>query len=129
MGFIKISLTLGKRPDMSTKKGRHFEDLAERYLTGKRYKILGKNLRIGYKEIDILAMDGDCLVVVEVKAHGFDSIHLNQAMSKTKLSHLVSAINQYIVQHNHEGEVRIDVIEIKTSENNVITHYPEAFIL
>ena len=47
--------------------GKNGEDLAVEYLVNKGYKILERNWRSGHKEIDIIAMDGDTLVVVEVK--------------------------------------------------------------
>ncbi|HON41923.1 MAG TPA: YraN family protein [Bacillota bacterium] len=47
--------------------GRAGEVLAREYLVSLGYEILGCNLRLGRNEIDILARDGDVLVVVEVK--------------------------------------------------------------
>jgi putative endonuclease len=43
------------------------EDLAEKYLKSKGYKILERNFRKGYGEIDIIALKDDTLVFVEVK--------------------------------------------------------------
>ena len=54
-------------------KGELFERVAEKYLVKKGYKILKRNWRILNKfkkqigEIDLLAQDGNILVVVEVK--------------------------------------------------------------
>jgi putative endonuclease len=47
--------------------GRAGEALAREYLTSIGYEILGWNLRLGRSEIDILARDGNALVLVEVK--------------------------------------------------------------
>lgn len=47
--------------------GRAGEALARTYLEFIGFEILGCNLRLGGGEIDILARDGDALVVVEVK--------------------------------------------------------------
>lgn len=47
--------------------GRAGEALAREYLASIGYEILGCNLRLGRGEIDILARDGNVLVVVEVK--------------------------------------------------------------
>ncbi|HAI87434.1 MAG TPA: hypothetical protein DCL63_10655, partial [Firmicutes bacterium] len=47
--------------------GRAGEALAREYLASIGYEILECNLRLGRGEIDILACDGEALVVVEVK--------------------------------------------------------------
>ena len=47
--------------------GRAGEELAREYLASIGYEILGCNLRLCRREVDILARDGDVLVVVEVK--------------------------------------------------------------
>lgn len=43
------------------------EALAAAHLTGAGYAILGRNMRLSGCEVDILARDGDAVVVVEVK--------------------------------------------------------------
>ena len=47
--------------------GRAGEALARKYLEFIGFEILGCNLRLGGGEVDILARDGNVLVVVEVK--------------------------------------------------------------
>ena len=47
--------------------GRYGEDLAARYLTAEGFVILERNWRCELGEIDIVARDGDALVVCEVK--------------------------------------------------------------
>ena len=44
------------------------EELAARYLRGLGYVLIGRNLEAVEAELDIVAIDGDTLVVVEVKA-------------------------------------------------------------
>jgi putative endonuclease len=48
--------------------GKLGEEIAVRYLLEQGYKILERNWRNQHKEIDIIAMDGEELVIVEVKA-------------------------------------------------------------
>jgi len=50
------------------KKGQAGEEAAEKFLTQKGFQILGRRVRAGHKEIDLLAKDGGQLVFVEVKA-------------------------------------------------------------
>ena len=114
---------------MSREKGFVYEQHAVNYLLQEGYRILEQNLRIGYKEIDVLAMDSGVLVIVEVKAHGFDALHLNQIVSASKIKHLQEAANIYVDRIGFEGEMRLDVIEIRTSEQNKLIHHSEVFIL
>ena len=50
--------------------GRQAERAAVQYLRAKGLEILECNLRLGYLEIDILAREGDQIVVVEVRTRG-----------------------------------------------------------
>ena len=52
--------------------GKMGEDLAVQYLTDKGYEILERNWRNKHKEIDIIAKDGETLVIVEVKTRQSD---------------------------------------------------------
>ena len=47
--------------------GMKGEEIAARYLAGKGYKILERNWRHGKDELDIIAANGEFLVVIEVK--------------------------------------------------------------
>ena len=47
--------------------GRRGERVARRALRSAGYRILGRNLRTPFGEVDLLALEGDALVVVEVK--------------------------------------------------------------
>ena len=43
------------------------EEIAAKYLRNKGYKIIERNFRKGYGEIDLIAIDNDTLVFIEVK--------------------------------------------------------------
>ena len=49
------------------KKGKPYEDRACRYLTQRGYKVLFRNWHSPFGEIDIVAVKGKTLLVVEVK--------------------------------------------------------------
>ena len=53
--------------DTHLRKGARGEQAACRYLENKGWSILARNWRVGRDELDIVARDGDVLVVVEVK--------------------------------------------------------------
>ena len=52
--------------------GRAGEAIAAQYLRLKGYRIIERNCRAGRGEIDIIALDGNCLVFVEVKTRRGD---------------------------------------------------------
>jgi len=68
--------------------GRRAEDLAAKELKKRGYRIIDRNIVLQCGEIDILANDGENLVIVEVKSlknpkEGFTpSVHLNKAKRK-----------------------------------------------
>ncbi len=47
--------------------GRHGEQVAVEYLTERNHVVLDRNWRCGEGELDIVTLDGDLIVVVEVK--------------------------------------------------------------
>lgn len=53
--------------------GQDSETIARSFLLKKGYSILESNWRSGHKEIDIIAKDGEMLVIVEVKARNVNS--------------------------------------------------------
>lgn len=53
--------------------GASGEEIAENYLTQKNYQIIARNFRNKFGEIDIIAQDGDFVVLVEVKTKQYIS--------------------------------------------------------
>jgi len=98
---------------MSTHKGQAGEERAVRYLQRKGFSILGRNLRLGQGELDIVARQEDLLVFVEVKTHKtLESALL--AVNPDKCSRLQSAARAWLGQHpDHAAlQCRFDLIII-----------------
>jgi putative endonuclease len=107
--------------------GNSGEDLAAKYLENKNYKILGRNVKLKFGEIDIIASNGDYIVIVEVKTKSIVNQGIPEEMvnfhKKKKLMLLANAISQNYPDKN----VRIDVIAIdKTSDRTKINHIVNA---
>ena len=81
----------------TAKKGKRGEEEAEKFLTQKGFQIIGRRVRAGHKEIDLLAKDGGQLVFVEVKAIWERSFGFpEQRVSQAKKKKLVEAVYDYL---------------------------------
>jgi putative endonuclease len=54
----------------SAHRGAQAERIAARHVAGLGMTVMDRNLRVGHLEIDILAREGHCMVVVEVRSRG-----------------------------------------------------------
>ncbi len=96
------------------KKGRKGEALAEKFLKKKGYKILERNYRTRFGEIDIIAREGRTLVFIEVKARTDEAFGSPfAAVGPKKQSHLTLAANIYMEEHG-VGDIpqRFDVVSV-----------------
>ena len=60
-------------PARGARDGRWGERRAARHLAAKGLRVIGRNLRIAGGELDVVALDGRTLVVVEVKTSSVDT--------------------------------------------------------
>lgn len=96
--------------------GRYGEDVAVRALRRAGLTVLDRNWRNGRRgEIDILASEGDALVVCEVKTRresGFQ--HPMAALTAGKIARLRSLAEHWTAQHGGAppGGIRIDLIGV-----------------
>lgn len=110
--------------------GKQGEEIALQYLKDKGYAILERNWRNCHKEIDIVAKDGDTLVVVEVKTRHRNSFgEPYEAVTQAKEKLLVSAANYYIHKFNMDCDTRFDIVSIILPQKGepIIEHIEDAF--
>ncbi|MGI5514928.1 YraN family protein [Streptomyces sp. CA-106131] len=100
--------------------GRYGEELAARRLTAAGMTVLERNWRSGRSgEIDIVASDGDVLVVCEVKTRrGGRFAHPMAAVTPVKAERLRDLAERWIQTHGGAppGGVRIDVVGVVLPE-------------
>lgn len=110
--------------------GKLGEDIAAKHLLANGYKILDRNWIYQKKELDIVALKDDILVVVEVKSRSTDYFeHPSDAITLSKIKFLVRATQGYVDSKELEYEVRFDVISvIKQDPKYRIEHIEDAFI-
>ena len=95
--------------------GRKGEDEAARFLETLGMKVVARNVRSRRGEIDLVAVDGDAIVFVEVKAwlrYGIED--LEQAVDGRKIDRLVETA-KFFLSLNREYNcmsVRFDVVFI-----------------
>lgn len=110
--------------------GKLGEELAVEYLQKEGYEILATNWVFQKAEVDIIALKGETLAVVEVKTRSSIEFGLPQEFVKSKkIQLLVKAINEYVIVKNLDVNVRFDIISIhKNDENFTINHLIDAFL-
>jgi putative endonuclease len=111
----------------NTERGRAGEALAAIYLQEQGLSILCRNYRYKHAEIDIVATDGNELVIVEVKIRqnnlfGFPE----EAVTPKKENLLKAAGYAYKEQNKILLPVRFDVIAISIEEKE-IKYYKDSF--
>ena len=109
------------------KKGYKGEDMAERFLLKKGYRILHRNYQAGHSEIDLIAEERDWLVFVEVKLRD-NNEHGNpeESLSTGKKNFLRRGADHYLNETNYDGKLRFDLVAI-TMKPFEIVHFEDAF--
>lgn len=94
--------------------GRFGEDIAERYVREQGWEVLARNWRCAHGEIDLVAVDGDELAVVEVKTRRSQTFGSPQeAVTAAKLARLRRLAATWLAaQERRFTGVRIDVIAV-----------------
>jgi putative endonuclease len=94
--------------------GDHGERVAVAQLTLAGMTILDRNWRCDLGEVDIVARDGDVLVICEVKTRrGLDYGSPSEAVTWRKASRLRRLAMRWLETHDcHPREVRVDVVAV-----------------
>ena len=104
--------------------GKQGENLAFRFLKEKGFKILERNYRAPWGEIDIIAREKACLAFIEVKAR--KSIlfgHPFEYVGEKKQKKILLTAQHYLTKMNwHSEEIRFDVVSIHLPEDGSPAH-------
>jgi putative endonuclease len=99
--------------------GRRGEELACALLKKRGCRILERNVRGRYGEIDIVARKKDCTMFVEVRTRTGDGFGTpEESVTRHKRDKLVACALDYVSRHEdlREAAWRIDVIAIELDE-------------
>jgi putative endonuclease len=108
------------------------ERAAEKYLKGKRYKIVARSLRLRGEELDLVAVDGRTVVFVEVKTRrGPRFGHPTEAVDQRKQRRITRGALVYLKRHGLlEYKSRFDIVAVtwpNPARKPTIEHFPSAF--
>ena len=97
--------------------GKYGEDKAEEYIASIGYRIIARNVRCRYGEIDIIASDGDEIVFVEVRTRSIGWLMPAECtVGPEKLRKLKIAARIWTEGRKYTGFWRIDLIAITLKE-------------
>jgi putative endonuclease len=93
------------------------EERAVRALRRRGYRILSRNFRCRYGEVDVVAEEGGTVVFVEVKTRRSDTYGLPAlAVTRGKRRRMIRAALHYLVANRMEDRmVRFDVVAVRWS--------------
>lgn len=127
MSYPKITLVpMGDRRRSLCAIG---EDLAAAHLQSKGMRIISRNWRTRFGELDIVAKQGETLVFVEVKARRSAAFAGPEiGVFGAKRQKLRTLAETFIATHRPRfQDCRFDVISIVTGPPAVVTHIEDAF--
>ena len=109
--------------------GKLGEQKAVDFLLQNNYKVKMRNYRYLKGEIDIIALKGNTLAIVEVKSRTSDFLeNLSDTISPKKIKLLVATANHFVEQESLDVEVRFDVITVLKKGNFYeLEHLENAF--
>lgn len=108
--------------DTRRQLGNKGEQLAARFLVKESYKIIERQWRCRYGEIDLIARDSSGeLVFVEVKyRESLRSGYPEESITQMKLLHMQRAAGMYLSQtHQESTPHRFDIIAITQTEDRI----------
>jgi putative endonuclease len=116
--------TPGAAADPRHEFGRRGEDAAAAWLARQGCEVVARNVRTAFGEIDLVALDGDVVVFVEVKARrGQGAL---EAVGPAKQRRLVRLATAFLARAGWlERKARFDVVAV--DGRGACTHVANAF--
>jgi putative endonuclease len=117
-----------------SKAGRDGESRAAEYLEAAGLRVIARNVRSCFGEIDLVALDGETIVFIEVKtwsSYTFDS--LSHGIDSKKQRRIIETAKYFLSVYREYNSmaVRFDVIFIQAAGAAVsekLTHLRSAFM-
>jgi putative endonuclease len=98
---------------LTQERGKHGEDLAAAFLLAHGFRILARNARTPFGEIDLVCRDGQTVVFVEVRYRASTAFgQPEETVLGRKLDRMRQSAEWYVTAHKLQGAYRLDVIGI-----------------
>jgi putative endonuclease len=110
--------------------GRDGEQIAEKYLRKKGYRMVERNYRCPLGELDLIALDRRVIVFVEVKTRVDQSFGPPlESVHPRKQQKMIGTAQYFLSQHKlQDREARFDVVGISfAGDDPVVEHIENAF--
>ncbi|WP_082989392.1 YraN family protein [Christensenella intestinihominis] len=109
--------------------GKAGEDTVCQYILRRGMKLLARNYRSGKGEIDLIALDGDTIAFIEVKARSNTNFGTAaEAVGYRKQQMLIQTAQRFIAQRMlYDNNARFDVAEVYPREGNRLNYIENAF--
>jgi putative endonuclease len=107
----------GQKRAPNKQKGTDGELSAYRFLRQHGYKIVARNYRRRFGEVDLIGWDGDTLAFIEVKTRTDHSRgRPEEAVHRSKQKQICRVAREYRIRHRlEETNVRFDVVSIEVN--------------
>jgi putative endonuclease len=99
-------------------RGESSEALARRFLTDAGLKLVAQNYRCKQGELDLIMLDGQTLVVVEVRFRKSDRFGgAASSVTKSKQARIIAATQVYLSSQKTDRPIRFDVVALAGNGN------------
>ncbi|SRR5690606_12705452 len=103
------------------------ENLAAEYLVAKGFEVVARNYRWKKAEIDLIVKRDKWLIFVEVKTRSSNAWGEPESFVSDLQRRLIySAAEEYIYNTNWLGNIRFDIVSVKTCTPPEIVHFEDA---
>jgi putative endonuclease len=124
--------SLARRPWWRRWFGSRSERAAARFLARLGYRIVARNYACPLGELDLIALDGSCVVFVEVRSTGNDDIERPALSVDTAKQRRLTNLALYFLRECRllDSAARFDVLAVRWPANErepVIVHHRQAF--
>jgi putative endonuclease len=113
--------------DSHVNRGKKGEAQAAAALEDAGMTVIAKNVRSRYGEVDIVALDGDSIVFVEVKAwSAYGMEDLQYSLNPRKQQKIIKTAKYFLFENRKYNKmaIRFDVVFVR---NSSVTHLASAF--
>jgi len=118
------------KPTLRQARGQRAEDAVARHLARRGHRVLARNYRTRFGEIDLVTRDGPALVFVEVRMRGKGArVSGTESVDAKKKARIARAAAHYLAAHGDvdaDSVVRFDVVGVETTERGYAFDVVEA---